>query len=305
MKLGVCVFAYKRPIHTRQMLDSLFKNEGIEEIPITYYVDAPKLEIDRDLVQQTIRCIEGFLRKIDRLVVHSRNQGLKKSVIDGVSAALERFDAVIVLEDDLVLSSAFISAMKAGVRCAERDSQIAQVSGHSYLNDLPSQDNRAFIKLHLCCTWGWAINRDSWFRFMAWLEEAPRVPRTLSFMASFDYYLSYPYTRILHAAEKGNASSWGIYFNYYMHLNGLSTIYSPTNLVGNNGYDGSGTNCGKMEASRYVFQGRAVSGLLTKAVEPGMWDRSRVSWSIAYSRGFIRACRDWLWRAGWILRVVG
>ena len=49
----VIVFAYKRPQHLKMTLERLALAEGASATSVTIFVDGPKCDIEKDLVQDT------------------------------------------------------------------------------------------------------------------------------------------------------------------------------------------------------------------------------------------------------------
>lgn len=112
----IVLFAYNRPEHTRQLLESLNRNPEAAESDLIVFCDGPKegasaemlerIKQDRETVRNTARC------KNLTLHVSEKNRGLAPSVIAGMNVVFETYDRAIVLEDDLLLSEHFLRYMK-------------------------------------------------------------------------------------------------------------------------------------------------------------------------------------------------
>ena len=108
----IILFVYNRPEHTRLAIESL-KNCKLASKSILYiFSDAPKNENNQEQVKSVrkqISNLNGFKEVI--IEYAKQNKGLAKSVIEGVSSILEKYESAIILEDDLLLSESFLEYM--------------------------------------------------------------------------------------------------------------------------------------------------------------------------------------------------
>jgi GT2 family glycosyltransferase len=127
------LFVYCRPQHTRRTIRSLLQNAESAESELIIYSDAPRTAAAAPQVQQVrdyCRGLQGF--KAVRIIESQRNLGLARSIIRGVTEALEQYQQVIVLEDDLVLSPWFLRYMNAGLETYRDDELVASIHGYCY-----------------------------------------------------------------------------------------------------------------------------------------------------------------------------
>lgn len=93
-------------------------------------------------------------------------------------------------------------------------------------------------------SWGWATWKRAWKHFnpdgKALLAELER--RKLTY--TFDFNGKYGYTRMLRRQTEGKNNSWAIRWNASLFLDDILSLNVGKSLVQNNGFDGSGTNCG-------------------------------------------------------------
>ena len=137
MLAPICLFTYNRLSETIQTVEALQKNELAVESDIFIFSDGPKHEKDILLVnavRKYIKSINGF-RSIT-IIDSENNKGLAKSIIDGVTQIVEKYDKVIVLEDDLITSQNFLSFTNQALDFYEKNSNIFSISG--YTLNLPS-----------------------------------------------------------------------------------------------------------------------------------------------------------------------
>ncbi|MEG1838998.1 MAG: glycosyltransferase, partial [Bacteroidaceae bacterium] len=108
----IILFTYNRPEHTRRIITSLLQNSEAAKSELFIYSDAPKDASIQEAVEQVrtyIHSIKGFAQV--NIVERKENWGLARNVIDGVTTIVNRFERVIVLEDDLVVAPYFLKFM--------------------------------------------------------------------------------------------------------------------------------------------------------------------------------------------------
>lgn len=238
----ILLFVYNRPAHTRRLVESLLRNAEAAGSSLFIYSDAPRDESVRpavDEVRRYVRSIRGFDRV--EVVERTENWGLARSIIDGVSTALQRFDRVIVLEDDLVLSPYFLRFMNEALETYKDEPRVGHIQACDFTQD-PSLPDTFLIKW--TGSWGWATWRRAWKHFnpdgQALLDELERRRLT----RTFDFDGAYHYTRMLRRQVEGKNNSWAIRWNASLFLADILSLNVGRSLVQNTGFDGSGTHCG-------------------------------------------------------------
>ena len=238
----ILLFVYNRPAHTRRLVESLLRNAEAAGSSLFIYSDAPRDESVRpavDEVRRYVRSIRGFDRV--EVVERTENWGLSRSIIDGVSTALQRFDRVIVLEDDLVLSPYFLRFMNEALETYKDEPRVGHIQACDFTQD-PSLPDTFLIKW--TGSWGWATWRRAWKHFnpdgQALLDELERRRLT----RTFDFDGAYRYTRMLRRQVEGKNNSWAIRWNASLFLADILSLNVGRSLVQNTGFDGSGTHCG-------------------------------------------------------------
>lgn len=238
----VLLFAYNRPEHLRRCVESLQANLLSAESDLFVFSDAPKTEEDEEGVNQVrafIKGIKGF-HKVS-VVERDTNWGLARNIIDGVTTIVERYGRVIVVEDDLVLAPFFLQFMNEALQVYEDEPRVGHVQACDFTQD-PSLPDTFLIKW--TGSWGWATWQRAWKHFnpdgaslLRQLEER-RLTRT------FDFNGKYGFTRMLRRQVEGKNNSWAIRWNASLFLKGILSLNVGRSLVSNQGFDGTGTNCG-------------------------------------------------------------
>ena len=236
----ICLTAYRRPEHTRATLEALLKSPLAEHSTVYAFLDGPKTEDDVSAVAETRAVLEatkGF--KDLQVSVSETNRGLASSITSSVSQVVDDAGRVIMIEDDIVTSPAFLHYMNKSLSFYEHSSHIWHVSG--YAPDYQEQIRGAYAWRAMNC-WGWGTWKDRWQHF----EKNPQ--KLISEFNAEDIHrfnidgVKNFWNQVqLNAA--GAMDTWAIFwYATIFKKNGL--CMSPRHsYVQNIGFDGSGENC--------------------------------------------------------------
>ncbi len=242
----ITLFTYARPDHTQRTVEALLRNPGVNEHDLIVYSDAPRTP-DKAKAVATVREYLQTIVGFRSVTIHHRphNYGLAKSIIEGVTEVLSRYERIIVLEDDMVTSPHFLSYMNDALDRFADDERV--ISVHGYVYPVHQALPEAFFLRGADC-WGWATWRRGWSLFnpdgQALLDELKR--RNL--IKSFDFNGAYGYSQMLESQIKGTNDSWAIRWYASAFLADKLTLYPSRSLVHNIGNDSSGMHCGTTTA---------------------------------------------------------
>lgn len=238
----ILLFVYNRPEHLKRMVESLSRNPLADESELVVFSDAPKTEADEEnvaYVRRYVHAIEGF-RKVT-VVERDENWGLARSIIDGVTRLVNEYGRVIVLEDDLVVAPYFLQFMNDALEMYKDEPKVGHIQACDFTKDLSLPET---FLIKWTGSWGWATWDRAWKYFnpdgAALLKELE--DRHLTYR--FDFNGKYGYTRMLRRQIEGKNNSWAIRWNASLFLNDILSLNVGRSLVQNEGFDGSGTNCG-------------------------------------------------------------
>lgn len=243
----VLLITFNRPEHTRKALEAL-----LVQHPETLYIfqDGPREGNADDaercaMVRETVgKCTAGCdANIITRFSGH--NRGCREAVIFAISEVLREHEQVIVVEDDIITSPAFLSFMEKALARYKDEKSVFSISGNSPAprkfavpEDYP-YDVFASPRLF---NWGWATWRDRW-------EQAD-----WSF-AYYDSFKSHPFEqqafvrggenlmRMLEEEHDGKSSAWDIQFAFAHFAHHAVSIVPCVSYTYSIGEDGSGTHC--------------------------------------------------------------
>ena len=270
MLAPITLFTYARPDHTQRTVEALLRNPGVNEHHLIVYSDAPRTP-DK---AQSVAAVREYLQTVTgfrSVTIHPRpqNYGLAKSIIEGVTEVLLRYERIIVLEDDMVTSPHFLSYMNEALEKYADEDHV--VSIHGYVYPVMQQLPEAFFLPGADC-WGWATWQRGWKIFnsdgQALFDELKRRKS----MHAFDYNGTYPLSKMLVDQINGKNDSWAVRWFASAFLEGKLTLYPGRSLIHNIGNDGSGTHCGSSNYFDTELSGSPINldGVKVEASEQAM-----------------------------------
>lgn len=239
----IALFVYDRPFHLHETITSLRANRLAAQSDLYVYSDGPKNRQAAERVREVrhyAAAITGFRRVTT--TTHETNQGLARSVIDGVTELCERHGRVIVLEDDLIVSSYFLEFMNRALEKYETSRRVMNVCGYVPPLREPERLPKVFFS-YTSSSWGWATWERAWRCFEADPVRLLNDIRSRHREFEFDVQGSMPFTRMLERQARGELDSWAIRWYASTFLHGGLCLHPRHSLVRNIGHDGSGTHC--------------------------------------------------------------
>lgn len=255
MKLApIVLFVYNRPDHTLRTLQALQHNTLAAQSTLHIFADGPKenastalldkIRVVRDVISAEKWCGEVFLH------ISETNKGLYRSVRDGVTEILEQYGRVIVMEDDLQTSPAFLAYMNQALDFYEARKSVFSISGYNYPAskmqipiDYPYD---TYVSLRNA-SWGWATWKDRWEQIDWDVKVYERVKNTPILKVALNRMGDDEF-EMLQMQQEGKLNIWSIQFTMAHFVNHAVAIYPTVSYVHNIGNDGSGENCGATSA---------------------------------------------------------
>lgn len=163
----IILFTYVRLDALKKTIYFLKKNKLSKFTEIFIYSDGYKSQIDKIYVlkvREYLKKISGF-KKI-KIIFRGKNYGLAKNITSGVSEIINKFGKAIILEDDIVVASNFLSYMNQALIHYEKNKKIWHINSWNY--ELDIKDNyysKTFLTRLMNC-WGWATWKDRWKVFV-------------------------------------------------------------------------------------------------------------------------------------------
>lgn len=239
-KAPVAVFAYRRPDHLRNTLQSLMNCSGFAGTPVIVFCDGKKGDGDAAAVEATRTVARELLGNLAEFRFAEANRGLARSIIDGVTETVNRYGRVIVVEDDLQLNAEFLNYMNASLDRFEDADQVFQVSGYSFSTNKPASGQAQFFPFIV--SWGWGTWKRAWDRFDPASKGWEALREDAALRRRFNLGGAYDYASMLFRQMAGRGDSWAIRWYWTVFSQGGLVLFPPVTLVSNTGFDGSGTH---------------------------------------------------------------
>ena len=242
-KAPIVFFAYKRPEHTRRSLESLARCEGATESELFIYCDGSREKKEVEAVDEVRSIVKsrkwcGTVHIIER----DENIGLANSIIKGVTERVNTNGSVIVLEDDLILSSHFLNFMNDALETYKSVDQVMHISGYMFPVDgnLPET-----FFYRVPSSWGWATWKRAWNLFDNDSNNLSKKIKENKSIKAFNIEGSYFFYHMLRQQSRGKIDSWAVPWYASVFLNKGLCLHPGESLVSNIGHDASGEHCNK------------------------------------------------------------
>lgn len=238
----ILLFVYNRPEHTRRCIESLTRNSLASDSILYIYADGAKDATQQpavDEVRSYLRTISGF--QAVNLIERNENWGLARNIIDGVTTQVKQYGRVIVLEDDLVVAPYFLTFMNEALETYKDEPKVGHIQACDFTQDSSLPDT---FLIKWTGSWGWATWDRSWKHFNPNGKELLQELEQRGLTYTFDFNGKYGFTRMLRRQIEGKNNSWAIRWNASLFLKDILSLNVGRSLVQNEGFDGSGTNCG-------------------------------------------------------------
>ena len=249
----ICLFVYSRLVELKLTVQSLQKNILASESQLFIFLDGPANLDDKEKVKEVkefIHTICGFAQVT--IYESDVNKGLANSIISGVSKMLEKYETVIVLEDDLILATNFLCYMNQALNYYTDKKRILSISGYSFKLKYP-QNYHYDVALSLrASSWGWATWKDRWFVIDWELNDYSSFKWNFIKQISFNRGGS-DLSHMLSRRIKGLIDSWAIRFVYHQYKHNYLDVFPIVSKVLNNGFSSEATHT-KFKSERFETQ---------------------------------------------------
>jgi len=242
----IVLFVYNRPRHTRQTIDALKKNKLADKSKLFVFSDGFKDSEGKNKVVEVrkyIKKISGF-KKIE-IIEREANFGLANSIIDGVTKIINEYGKIIVMEDDLIVSSAFLDYMNNLLDIYKNEKKVFCVTGYNHpssLMKIPSEYKYDIYFNPRAASWSWGTWKDRWNKADWEVEDYGMFKKDKKLQKDFNLGGS-DMSNMLKEQMEGKIDSWAIRWCYILFKNNAYCIYPIKSYVNNIGLDGSGVHC--------------------------------------------------------------
>lgn len=242
---AIALFLYRRPGHTRLVVEALRRNPGAADSDLYVFCDAARDAAATDAVKAVrayASAIDGF-RSVT--VTHApANRGIAGSIISGISTVFDRHDRIVVVEDDVVLSPTALVFFNAMLGRFEPEPKVAAISGFAHpWHEVPipaGYPYDVYFTPRLNC-WGWATWRNRW-RAVKWDDtDADAMLADRRHAAAFRRGGN-DLSELWRLHRSGRIDSWAVRWDFHQFRHGLVTLHPRASYARGIGFDGSGVH---------------------------------------------------------------
>lgn len=248
----ICLFVYNRLDTLQKNIASLENNFLAQDSDLYIFADGAKNNSDLQSVLKVrtyIKTITGFKSII--ITESDSNKGLDPSVISGVSVVLQTYETVIVLEDDLILATNFLSFMNQALNFYKLQDKVFSISGNGLDVKKPASYQYDVYMYQRPSSWGWAIWKDRWETVDWEIKDWESFKNDRKQIKEFNKTGSDMFSMLKHSLQGGNM--WDIRFSYNIFKQNKLCVTPVTSKTINDGFTVEGTHCNVYNRFDVVF----------------------------------------------------
>lgn len=292
----VAMFVYNRDDHFNQTYSALSKCPEAKDTVLYVFSDGAKNENAKEAVERvraSVRNVsaDGDFKEVN-LIESATNQGLAKSIINGVTKVLSEYGKIIVIEDDCVASPFLLKFLNRGLDYYCDDKSVGALAGYTPQIEFPDNYVSDVFAAYRSCSCCWATWNDRWIgvdwelsHFKEFVTTSENVKRMNS--NGKDRLIR------LYRQTKGNGSSWSVRFGAHLIKNNMMTVYPRYSYISNIGCDETGVHSKAEDAEKMRVD-------LSKAIENPKFEKVTINREVQkvfkkhYSGGLISDIKRFL-----------
>ncbi|MDF1593151.1 MAG: hypothetical protein P1P89_16675 [Desulfobacterales bacterium] len=180
------------------------------------------------------------------------------SIIPGVTEVINKFERIIVLEDDLVTAPYFLNYMNDALNKYKKIEKVMHIAGYMYPIEGKDFPQTFFYRPASC--WGWATWKRAWDHFDPDLKSrvgqfTPAMKNEFNMGGVYNDYWNHVELNL-----KGRIHTWAIKWYFSVFLKDGLCLHPTKSLVENIGHDGTGAHCVKTQK----YCNRTLAGEITE-----------------------------------------
>lgn len=222
--IAIVVAAYNRPDSLQRLLGSLASADygSFTNVPLIISIDHSGNNACKEIAD-----LFNWEHGSKTILPHSHNLGLKQHILY-CGDLTKQYDAVIVLEDDLLVSPVFYNYAQQAYDFYKADEQVAGIAlYHHVFNETvycpfdPMHDGYDNYFMQVPCSWGQLWTKLQWAGFARYINE----------MSDEQQFEALP----LNVQQWSSKSSWKKFFYSYLQQTGTYFVYPRVGLSTNFG----------------------------------------------------------------------
>ncbi len=288
----IAMFVFKRPEHTRRVLESLARNSEFLQSPLYIFCDGSRHPRETEAVISTRKVIDDIEHPYKVVIKRNENFGLAKSIQNGISQILESYEKIIVIEDDLIIAPYFLKYMNTALVKYATNENVKQISGHMFPIDFGNENST--IMLPFTTSWGWGTWSRAWIQHLEPSDDLITLLNNYKWRYRFDQNGSFPFSKMLLDRFLHKNDSWAILWYYNIFKQDGIVLFPTKTLIQNVGFDGSGIHC----SNNSPYNDQLNVNEIINFCDPKLFshDLTLVRQFLFNNRGKFKNIFDWLQR---------
>lgn len=222
MEFAIVAIGYNRPKALLRLLSSL--NDARYDQEVSLFISLDKSAIQEEMISAV--SAYQWSHGPQTIIAREERMGLREHVLS-CGDLVESFDALIMFEDDIVVSESFFAFAKQACNFYKDDERIAGISLYKhethpgvYRPFVPMKNEYDCFLMQFAQSWGQCWTREMWRSFRKWYEVNEKLDLARDQIIP-DYIASW------------NKQSWLKYFMRYVAENNKFFVYPYYSLSTN------------------------------------------------------------------------
>lgn len=247
--LGLAFFVYKRPEHTKKVIESIKRNKFKK---VYIFQDGLKKEEDRGDWEEVSRLIKSIDFTDVEVHISEKNKGLANSIVAGMDYVFDRHETAIALEDDVLLADDYKEFIETCLDKYHDNESVMSVCGGGYGTIIPQDYPYDIYFAYRMSSVAFATWRNRWKGFernpllLGKILKDEDKKKKLE-LAGSDIPL------LVRMSIMGEVDTWATYWVLHQIFNNGYHIIPKRNYAVDIGRDGTGTNT-RSATSRYDIE---------------------------------------------------
>lgn len=238
-RVPVLVTAFNRPKHLAQCLKAL--NHLQNDVYVS--IDGPRANFPDDLrlINECRAIASMYVPDATRIMTSERNLGCYRSVTSAINTMFLNFDALIIVEDDILVTPDAVFFLEFYLERYKNDLKVAGVSASNYVprSCLATPDSSARLS-NFPESWGWATWKNRWDDLIVTNSSKLSFTDVPPEIRSFSTWRVWH--KIINSTYIGEIDSWAYRWLFTNWRLRRKFIVSNHNLVTNIGFGAEATH---------------------------------------------------------------
>jgi hypothetical protein len=220
----IALFVYRRTWLVKKVVEALALNKEALSSNLTIFSDGAKGngdEIDVALTRKYLSTITGF--NSVNVVIRDTNLGLANSFIQGINEMLKENNCAIFIEEDNLVSSAFLSYMNSALKAYEFEKKVICVTGYSF--PVRRVKKKGYF-MKGAQTWTMGTWAPKWKLFNSDSEKLMNLVNSKNLKPQLNLYGTNYYSMLTRQIE-GKIDSWGVRWMVSAICEDMYCFYPP------------------------------------------------------------------------------